>query len=176
MSKALPQNVQVAIVGGGIVGCAIAYHLAKAGWSVALFERKKLTSGTTWHAAGLVSETQAVPVMSVLAKYGLDLMEQLEDETGQTTGFKRNGSMTLALTEARMLGIPDLFWDPLIKAATLGQLGRLDEARDCLDRLLHLRPDFPQRSQEYVGIFITSDPLRDRILAGLQLAGLQPTA
>lgn len=102
MSKALPQNVQVAIVGGGIVGCAIAYHLAKAGWSVALFERKKLTSGTTWHAAGLVSETQAVPVMSVLAKYGLDLMEQLEDETGQTTGFKRNGSMTLALTEARM--------------------------------------------------------------------------
>ncbi|MCT4610576.1 MAG: FAD-dependent oxidoreductase [Pelagimonas sp.] len=102
MSKPLPDDVQVAIVGGGIVGCATAYHLAKAGWSVALFERKKLTSGTTWHAAGLVSETQGVPVMSVLAKYGLDLMERLEDETGQNTGFKRNGSLTVALTDDRM--------------------------------------------------------------------------
>lgn len=102
MAKTLPAHVQVAIVGGGIVGCATAYHLAKAGWSVALFERKKLTSGTTWHAAGLVSETQGVPVMSALAKYGLDLMESLEEETGQNTGFKRNGSLTLALTDARM--------------------------------------------------------------------------
>lgn len=102
MAKSLPTDVQVAIVGGGIVGCATAYHLAKAGWSVALFERKKLTSGTTWHAAGLVSETQGVPVMSALAKYGLDLMERLEDETGQNTGFKRNGSMTVALTDDRM--------------------------------------------------------------------------
>lgn len=102
MAKTLPTDVQVAIIGGGIVGCATAYHLAKAGWSVALFERKKLTSGTTWHAAGLVSETQGVPVMSALAKYGLDLMESLEEETGQNTGFKRNGSMTVALTEARM--------------------------------------------------------------------------
>ncbi|WP_305985728.1 FAD-dependent oxidoreductase [Roseibium sp. MMSF_3544] len=101
MTKPLPSDVQVAVVGGGIVGCATAYHLARAGWSVALFERKKLTSGTTWHAAGLVSEAQAVPVMSALARYGLDLMERLESETGQNTGFKRNGSITLALTEAR---------------------------------------------------------------------------
>ena len=102
MAKTLPTDVQVAVIGGGIVGCATAYHLAKAGWSVALFERKKLTSGTTWHAAGLVSETQGVPVMSALAKYGLDLMESLEDETGQNTGFKRNGSLTVALNDARM--------------------------------------------------------------------------
>ena len=102
MTKPLPTDVQVAIVGGGIVGCATAYHLARAGWSVALFERKKLTSGTTWHAAGLVSETQGAPVMSALAKYGLDLMERLEEETGQSTGFKRNGSLTLALTGPRM--------------------------------------------------------------------------
>ena len=100
MTKPLPEKVQVAIVGGGIVGCATAYHLAQSGWSVALFERKKLTSGTTWHAAGLVSETQAVPVMSALARYGLDLIEHLESETGQNTGFKRNGSITLALTQA----------------------------------------------------------------------------
>ncbi len=102
MTRELPETVQVAIVGGGIAGCATAYHLAHAGWSVALFERKKLTSGTTWHAAGLVSETQGVPVMSALAQYGLDLMERLEDETGQDTGFRRNGSLTLALSDARM--------------------------------------------------------------------------
>lgn len=102
MVKNVPQQVQVAIVGGGIVGCATAYHLAKSGWSVALFERKQLTSGTTWHAAGLVSETQGVPVMSALAKYGLDLMERLEAETGQSTGFRRNGSLTLALGDARL--------------------------------------------------------------------------
>ncbi|WP_343563626.1 GcvT family protein [Kiloniella sp. b19] len=102
MTKTIPSEVQVAIVGGGIIGCATAYHLAKAGWAVALFERRKLTSGTTWHAAGLVSETQGVPVMSKLARYGLDLMESLEEETGQNTGFKRNGSITLALHDARM--------------------------------------------------------------------------
>lgn len=102
MANPLPSDVQVAVIGGGIVGCATAYHLAKAGWSVTLLERKKLTSGTTWHAAGLVSETQGIPIMTALAKYGLDLMESLEAETGQNTGFKRNGSMTVALTDARM--------------------------------------------------------------------------
>ena len=76
--------------------------MAKSGWSVALFERKKLTSGTTWHAAGLVSETQGVPVMTDLARYGLDLMESLGDETGQNTGFRRNGSLTVGLTDERL--------------------------------------------------------------------------
>lgn len=98
----LPSRVQAVVVGGGIVGCAVAYHLANLGWSVAVLERKRLTSGTTWHAAGLVSETQAVPVMSALARYGLDLVEQLPEKTGQSTGFRRCGSMTLALSDLRM--------------------------------------------------------------------------
>ncbi|MBC6437591.1 MAG: FAD-dependent oxidoreductase [Rhodobacteraceae bacterium] len=101
MAPSLPDSVHVAIIGGGIAGCATAYHLAKAGWPVALFERRKLTSGTTWHAAGLVSEIQSVPVMSALAQYGLDLLESLEDETGQNTGFRRNGSLTVALSAER---------------------------------------------------------------------------
>lgn len=98
----LPDRAQAVVVGGGIAGCAVAYHLANLGWSVALLERKRLTSGTTWHAAGLVSETQAVPVMSALARYGLDLLEQLPETTGQPTGFRRCGSITLALSELRM--------------------------------------------------------------------------
>ena len=103
MTKTLPQNAKVVIVGGGIVGCSVAYHLARAGWSdVVLLERGQLTCGSTWHAAGLVSEMQAVPSMTALAVYGLGLMERLEVETGQATGFKRNGSIAVALTEGRM--------------------------------------------------------------------------
>lgn len=67
-----------------------------------MLERDRLTCGSTWHAAGLVSEMQAVPSMTELAKYGLGLMERLEADTGQATGFKRNGSIAVALTEARM--------------------------------------------------------------------------
>lgn len=98
----LPGQVQAVVIGGGIAGCAVAYHLAHLGWSVAVLERKRLTSGTTWHAAGLVSETQAVPVMSSLARYGLDLLERLPEETGQPTGLRRCGSMVLALSDIRV--------------------------------------------------------------------------
>ncbi len=103
MTKELPKSAKVVIVGGGIVGCSVAYHLAKSGWSdILLLERGQLTCGSTWHAAGLVSELQAAPSMTELAVYGLNLMEQLEGETGQATGFKRNGSVAMALCEARM--------------------------------------------------------------------------
>ncbi len=103
MVKPLPENARVVIIGGGIVGCATAYHLAKEGWvDTVLLERKQLTCGATWHAAGLVSETQAVPSMSALAKYGLDLMERLEAETGQATGFKRVGSISVATNIERL--------------------------------------------------------------------------
>lgn len=103
MNGKLPASARVVIVGGGIVGCSVAYHLAKSGWSdILLLERGQLTCGSTWHAAGLVSEAQAVPAMTELAVYGLDLMERLEAETGQVTGFKRNGSLQIALHDARM--------------------------------------------------------------------------
>jgi len=103
MAKDLPKSAKVVIVGGGIVGCSVAYHLAKSGWSdILLLERDKLTCGSTWHAAGLVSEMQAVPAMTELARYGLGLMETLEAETGQSTGFKRNGSIAVALNDDRM--------------------------------------------------------------------------
>ena len=102
MAKEIPERVDVAIVGGGIAGCSIAYHLAKIGITdVALFERKQLTCGTTWHAAGLVGQLRATRNMTELAKYTSELFATLEEETGQATGFKQNGSVGLALTQAR---------------------------------------------------------------------------
>jgi heterotetrameric sarcosine oxidase gamma subunit len=103
MSKALPKQADVVIVGGGIVGCSIAYHLTKIGiTNVVVLERKQLTSGTTWHAAGLVGQLRASRNLTELAKYTAGLFEGLERETGQATGFKQNGSISLALNDGRL--------------------------------------------------------------------------
>ena len=101
MSK-VPSQVRVVIVGGGVIGCSVAYHLTKLGWKdVVLLERKQLTSGTTWHAAGLIAQLRATANMTKLAKYSQELYGNLEVETGVATGFKRCGSITVALTEER---------------------------------------------------------------------------
>jgi 4-methylaminobutanoate oxidase (formaldehyde-forming) len=98
----LPHKARVVIIGGGVVGCSVAYHLAKLGWKdVVLLERKQLTSGTTWHAAGLIAQLRATANMTKLAKYSQELYGNLEAETGVATGFKRCGSITVALTEER---------------------------------------------------------------------------
>ena len=99
----IPKHARVIIVGGGVIGCSLAYHLTKLGWKdVLLLERKKLTSGTTWHAAGLIAQLRASSNMTKLAKYTQELYGSLEEETGVSTGFKRVGSITVALTEERM--------------------------------------------------------------------------
>ncbi|MDP2518486.1 GcvT family protein [Shimia thalassica] len=98
----LPTKARVVIIGGGVVGCSVAYHLTKLGWDdVVLLERKQLTSGTTWHAAGLIAQLRATANMTKLAKYSQELYGALEEETGVATGFKRVGSITVALTEDR---------------------------------------------------------------------------
>ncbi len=98
----LPTKARVVIIGGGVIGCSVAYHLTKKGWTdVVLLERKQLTSGTTWHAAGLIAQLRATANMTKLAKYSQELYGSLEEETGVATGFKRCGSITVALTEER---------------------------------------------------------------------------
>ncbi len=102
MMADLPNKARVVIIGGGVVGCSVAYHLTKKGWKdVVLLERKQLTSGTTWHAAGLIAQLRATANMTKLAKYSQELYGDLEAETGVATGFKRCGSITVALTEER---------------------------------------------------------------------------
>ncbi len=99
----VPARCDVAIIGGGVAGCSIAYHLTKIGiTNVTLFERKQLTSGTTWHAAGLVTQLRATRNMTELAKYTGELFTSLAAETGQETGYKQNGALRLATHEARL--------------------------------------------------------------------------
>jgi 4-methylaminobutanoate oxidase (formaldehyde-forming) len=98
----VPSHARVVIIGGGVIGCSVAYHLTKLGWKdVVLLERKQLTSGTTWHAAGLIAQLRASANMTKLAKYSQELYGSLEEETGVATGFKRCGSITVALTNER---------------------------------------------------------------------------
>lgn len=99
----LPETARVVIIGGGIVGCSVTYHLTKLGWrDVVLLERKQLTSGTTWHAAGLIAQLRATANMTRLAKYSQELYGDLEAETGVATGFRRVGSITAALNGERL--------------------------------------------------------------------------
>ncbi len=99
-NESLPSRAQVVIVGGGVIGCSIAYHLTKLGWQdVVLVERKQLTSGTTWHAAGLVVTPSGDELSVEMSTYTRELMKTLEAETGQSTGFKAIGYLQLACTQ-----------------------------------------------------------------------------
>jgi heterotetrameric sarcosine oxidase gamma subunit len=103
VAGSLPSHARVVVIGGGIAGCSVAYHLTKLGWrDVLLLERRDISCGTTWHAAGLVGQLRATQNLTRLAKYGGDLYERLEAETGQATGFRRPGSLSLARNAERM--------------------------------------------------------------------------
>ena len=98
-----PQHARVVIVGGGIVGCSVAYHLSLMGWTdVVLLEQGQLTCGTTWHAAGLVGQMRASRNMTRMSKYGIELYANLEQETGLATGWRQCGSVSVASTPERM--------------------------------------------------------------------------
>ena len=99
----MQDSAQVVIIGGGIVGCSTAYHLTKMGWQdVVIVEKGELTSGSTWHAAGLVGQLRAERNITRMLQYSVSLYETLEQETGLTTGWKKTGCLHLAKTAERM--------------------------------------------------------------------------
>ncbi len=100
--SALPSSAKIVIIGGGIVGCSVAYHLGKMGLTdVLLLERGRLTSGSTWHAAGLVGQLRTSANITQLLGYSVALYDRLEKETGLATGWKRNGGLRLACNAER---------------------------------------------------------------------------
>jgi 4-methylaminobutanoate oxidase (formaldehyde-forming) len=103
MASEFPTQARVVIVGGGIIGCSVAYHLTKLGWTdVVLLEQGQLSGGTTWHAAGLVGQLRSHANMTSLIKYSTQLYSELEAETGLATGWKNCGSLSVARTADRM--------------------------------------------------------------------------
>src|SRR5262249_39743351 len=102
----IPSAARAVIIGGGIIGCSTAYHLAKLGWrDVVLLERNKLTSGSTWHAARLGGQLPPSPNITKLRKSSVELYAKLEQETGQATGWKMNGGLRLACNAERLTEI-----------------------------------------------------------------------
>ena len=115
MEKTLPSSTKVVVIGGGVAGCSVAYHLAKFGWKdTVLLERDQLTSGTTWHAAGLLGQLGATATITKLRKYSLNLYKELEKKTGLSTGLKQNGAITVASSKDRL--------QELLRQATSAQL------------------------------------------------------
>ena len=102
----LPSHARTVVIGGGVIGCSIAYHLAREGREdIVMLERSKLTCGTTWHAAGLVRRLRPSATLTKLINYSIDLYGELERETGQATGWTQTGSLTLATNPDRLTNI-----------------------------------------------------------------------
>ena len=117
--KKLPISTKVIVIGGGVIGCSVAYHLTKFGWKdVVVLERDQLTSGTTWHAAGLVSQLGPTAAVTKIRKYSLDLYKKLEKEVDHSAGLRLNGALSIAQTDGR--------WQELKRQATTAQLYDVD--------------------------------------------------
>ena len=133
MAKKIPQSAKVVIIGGGVAGCSVAYHLSKFGWNdIVLLERDQLTSGTTWHAAGLIGQLGSSATITKLRNYSLNLYKQLEIETGLSTGLKQNGSLTVATTEGRL--------QELKRQVTTAQLFNVEANEVSKDQIKSLYP------------------------------------
>ena len=146
---ALPDRCEVVVVGGGVIGVSVAYHLAEAGiQDVVLLERKELTSGTTWHAAGLVGQLRTSINMTKLARYTSELYRGLEAETGQATGYRQCGSMSIAATAER--------FEELKRSASMAKVFGLEVNVLSVPEIAERYP-LIQTDDLYGGIHIPSD-------------------
>ena len=135
----VPSHSEVVIIGGGIAGCSIAYHLAEKNIQVTLVERKSLTCGTTWHAAGLVGQLRATKNLTKMAKYSTELYRKLNEKEDLSAGFLINGSISIAENEGRL--------QEMSRGASMGRSFGLeideisiDQARDKYPCLLYTSP------------------------------------
>ena len=99
--SSFPQETKVVIIGGGIAGCSTAYHLAKNGWDTVLIERDVLTSGTTWHAAGMITQLGTSPQVTKLRKYSVEFYKDLNKITGKDSSFRETGTINIATNKER---------------------------------------------------------------------------
>ena len=153
MEKKLPSSTKVVVIGGGVVGCSVAYHLAKFGWKdTILLERDQLTSGTTWHAAGLVSQLGPTAAITKIRKYTLDLYKKLEKEVDHSAGLRLNGALSIAQNKGR--------WQELQRQATTAQLYDVDVR--ILDKD-QIKKDYPIINTDEVigGILMPGDGAAD---------------
>jgi len=145
----LPKKTGVVVIGGGVIGCSIAYHLTKLGFEdVVLLERRQLTSGTTWHAAGLVGQLRTSINMTRLAKYTSELYRGLEEETGQATGYRQSGSISIAATTER--------FEELKRSASMAKVFDLEVNVVSVEEIAERYP-LIKTDDLYGGIHIPSD-------------------
>ena len=155
MEKNYPSSAKVVVIGGGVAGTSCAYHLAKFGWKdVVLLERDQLTSGTTWHAAGLIGQLGATSTITKLRKYSLDLYKELEKTTGLSTGLKQNGAITVASSKERM--------QELLRQATTAQLSNVEVEVLNKERIKELYPVV--KNEDLVGgVYMPKDGQADPV-------------
>ncbi len=155
MVSSLPSSAKVVIIGGGVAGCSVAYHLAKFGWKdIVLLERDQLTSGTTWHAAGLIGQIGSSATITKLRNHSLNLYKELEKETGLSTGLKQNGSLTVATTKGRL--------DELKRQVNTAQLFNIDAREVSNDEISEIYPVI--NTEDIIGgVFIPKDGQADPV-------------
>ena len=142
----MKSHYRVVVIGGGVVGASVLYHLAKFGWQdVCMLERSVLTAGSSWHAAGGIHALNADPNIAALQAYTIDLLKDIEEESGQNIGLHMTGGLTMA-------GTPDR-WEWLQAAYRVFQSIGIDDCRMVTPQEARAEPDYVHRriSGRYVG-------------------------
>jgi glycine/D-amino acid oxidase-like deaminating enzyme len=150
--SSLPQETKVVVIGGGIAGCSTAYHLAKNGWDTVLIERDVLTSGTTWHAAGMITQLGNTPQITKLRKYSIEFYKKLKDITGEDSSFRETGTINIATNKSR--------YQEYLRQKTMSKLFDIDIDLINKNKFKELYP-IAKNSDVFGGLYIPKDGQAD---------------